>query len=307
MGHDQRFKELLQTFLREFLQLFFPDVEQALDFRKIEFLDNEVFTDLGDGSARRADVVAKLATRDGEPELVLIHCEVQAAPEKDLHARMFEYYALLRARYRLPVYPVAVFLRGGTEGLTTEEYRVHFFGKEIVRFRYQSVALARLDVEEYREGVGPVGAALAALMDTSRTPERAELKASLLLQILESGLDEARQLLLGNLIRTYLELSPDESERYRKLVARKEYRKVQDVEETWMDRVLRQGEEKGLRTGMTRGKQETLLVLLGQKFGEVPESLAARIRSIESDERLDGFLKRVLDATSLDDMGLDGA
>ena len=314
MGHDQRFKEFLQTFLQEFLRLFFPDIERALDFGKIEFLDKEVFTDLGDGSVRHADVVAKLATHDGEPELVLIHCEVQYRPEKDFGARMFEYYALLHARYRLPVYPIVVHLRGGLAGLTREEYRVRLLGDEIVRFRYRNVELARLDVEEYRSGVGPVGAALAALMDTSRTQERAKLRASLLLQIVDSGLDEARQLLLGNLVTTYLELSEEEQRRYRKLVGRKEYRKVQDVEETWMDKVLRQGREEGrevgleegLRSGVTRGKQETLLAQLAKKFGLVPDAVEKRIRAIESDEELDRFLARILSATSLQEMGLDG-
>ncbi len=65
MGHDQRFKEFLQTFLQEFLKLFFPDVERRLDFRNIEFLDKEVFTNLVEGSSRRADVVAKLTTHEG--------------------------------------------------------------------------------------------------------------------------------------------------------------------------------------------------------------------------------------------------
>ncbi len=40
------------------------------------------------------------------------------------------------------------------------EFLKHFFGREILRFRYESVQLARLDVEEYPKGVGPVGAAL---------------------------------------------------------------------------------------------------------------------------------------------------
>ncbi len=67
MGHDQRFKEFLQTFLQEFLQLFFPDVEQRIDFRSVEFLDKEVFTNLAEGSSRRADHVAKLTNAtDGQ-------------------------------------------------------------------------------------------------------------------------------------------------------------------------------------------------------------------------------------------------
>ena len=82
-------------FLRDFLELFFPDVERRLDFGNVEFLDKEVFTDFPEGSSRRADVVAKLATHDGKPELVLIHVEVQSGQEKEFPARMFEYYALL--------------------------------------------------------------------------------------------------------------------------------------------------------------------------------------------------------------------
>ena len=300
-------------FLRDFFQLFFPDVERRLDFGNVEFLDKEVFTDFPEGSSRRADVVAKLATHDGKPELVLIHVEVQASHNKEFPARMFEYYALLGARYNIPVFPIVVYLYGGREGLTTEEYRIHLFEDEILRFRYRCVELARLDVEEYRRGVGPVGAALGALMDSSRTPERAELRVSLLLQVIESGLDEARQLLLGNLVENYLELSAEEWERYRRLVARKEYRKVQDVELTWMDKLLRQGEEKGreqgreegLQSGLMEGKRQTLLTLMHEKFGPLPETLKERVGALESLVELDVYLKRILTASSLEELGLE--
>ena len=308
MGHDQRFKEFLQTFLQDFLRLFFPEVERRLDFRSVEFLDKEVFTDLGEGSSRQADVVAKLATLDGHAELLLVHCEVQAKPERDFGARMLEYYSLLRARYRIPIFPVAVYLRGGSAGVSSEKHRVELFGQEILRFRYRSVALARLDAEEYRNGVGPVGAALAALMDTSKVPERAELRASLLLEIVESGLDDARQLLLGNLVTTYLELTEDERRRYRSLVSRKEYRKMQDVEETWLDKALRQGEEKGqkegLRSGIVLGKREALLAQLVAKFGPLPQELDSRIRAM-SEDVLDQWLGRILTANRLEEMEFD--
>ena len=305
MGHDQRFKEFLQTFLQEFLKLFFPDVERRLDFRNIEFLDKEVFTNLADGSSRRADVVAKIATRDGEPELVLVHIETQAEPRKDFQARMFEYYSLLWARHKIPVFPVVIYLHGGSKGLTSEECRAHVFGREIVRFRYESVPLARLDVEEYRKGVGPVGAALGALMDSSKTRERAQLRASLLLQIVESDFDEARQLLLANIIETYLELSAEEWKRYRRLVSRKEHRKVQDVDETWMDKLLRQGEEKGREEGLLEGKRQTLLTLMERKFGPLPATVTAHVQSIESAEVFDRLLEQILTASTLEEMQLD--
>ena len=41
---------------------------------------------------------------------------------------MFQYYALLRFKYGVPVFPVAVYLQGG-KGLADEEYREMLFGK----------------------------------------------------------------------------------------------------------------------------------------------------------------------------------
>jgi hypothetical protein len=44
MGNDQLFKELLQRFLSDFVELFFPEVHKRLNFSKVTFLDKEVFT-----------------------------------------------------------------------------------------------------------------------------------------------------------------------------------------------------------------------------------------------------------------------
>jgi hypothetical protein len=213
MGHDQRFKEFLQAFLQEFLKLFYPRVEERLDFREIEFLDKEVFTDLAEGSRREADLIAKLRTQQGRPELVLIHVEVQTRRKRNVPARMFEYYSLLWSRHKLPIFPIVIYLRGGDKGLATEEYHREIFGYEVLRFRYESVRLARLDAEEYRRKDSPVGAALGALMDRSRTRSPEELRASLMLRVARGKLDDARQFLLVNLIETYFELTAEQRQR----------------------------------------------------------------------------------------------
>ena len=38
IDHDRLFKELLETFFAEFMQLFFPDAYQAIDFTHLKFL-----------------------------------------------------------------------------------------------------------------------------------------------------------------------------------------------------------------------------------------------------------------------------
>lgn len=78
MPHDQLFKELLQAFFREFMELFFADVAARLDFSQVTFLDKETFTDVPQGDQREADLVAQVYTLDGEPEIILTHIEVEA-------------------------------------------------------------------------------------------------------------------------------------------------------------------------------------------------------------------------------------
>ena len=315
MGHDQRFKEFLHAFLRDFLKLFFPRVEKRLDFQSTEFLDTEVFTELHDGRRREADVVAKLETRDGNPKRVLIHIEIQTRPERNLNERMAEYYSLLRSRYKLPIFPIVVYLHGGRTGPAIEEYREELWETEFLRFRYNGVWLARLNAEEYVERDPPAGAALAALMDRSdksRRRDLASLRVSMLSRVVESGLDEGRQLLLIDLIETYFPLSAEQMESYQRLVSRKEHRKVQDVELTWAEKLMEkgratgraEGRAEGRETGLIDGKREALVSLLTAKFGPLTVGVTKRVESIDSLNTLDAMLERVLTATSLEEMKL---
>src|SRR5207302_742646 len=108
-AHDQLFKDLLRAFFREFVELFFPDVAQRLEFTRAVPRDKELFTDVPRGKQRELDLVTEVPTREGKPEVVLIHVEVESG-RRPMGARMHEYYMLLRLRLRLPVLPVVIYL-----------------------------------------------------------------------------------------------------------------------------------------------------------------------------------------------------
>jgi len=294
MRHDQLFKAVLERLLQSFLELFFPEVAARLDFETLRFVDKEVFANVPEGEVREADVVARLETREGAPEIVLVHVEVQARPETEFARRMFEYYALLRLHHRLPVFPVVLYLRGGPAS-AVEEYQEELFGEEQLRFRYRSVALARLSAEEY-VGASPLGAALSALMRGGKTRDRPLFQREMLSRVLESELDDVLKYLLVNVIETYFRLSGEEVERFRRLISGKEYRKMQEEELTYFDEL----ELKGL----LKGKRETLLRLLAAKFGPLPDDMATKITAIGSATELDTYLDRVLTATSLEEIGV---
>jgi hypothetical protein len=254
------------------LELFFPAVAEWLDFGALAFLDKELFADLPQGPTREADVVGRLETRDGEPEIVLVHIEVQSRPKKDFAKRKFEYSALLWLRDRAPIFPVVLYLQGGN-GLTDEEWELSLFGRELFRFRYASVGLAGLRAEEYVE-TGPLGVALAVLMSRRKSADLVVLEASLQRRVAKSGLDDLRKFLLLNVIETYSKLSADERARLERLISRKEYRTVQEVKQTWSDRMREEG--------IIEGKRETLLRQLTAKFGPLSPEVIAKVKAVSS-------------------------
>lgn len=162
MDHDQRFKNLIQTFFEDFLLLFFKDWAERLDASAVEWLDKEVFPDPPEGERRILDLVGKLPTRQEVPGqrpgeanqwLALVHIEIES-PDKvtPLRPRMFEAYVQLRRQHQLPVLPIGLYLRVGLQGLGIDAYEEHFWELRPVRFEYLYVGLPALDAVEYVQG-----------------------------------------------------------------------------------------------------------------------------------------------------------
>jgi hypothetical protein len=290
MPHDQLFKELLRAFFHEFLALFFPRAAARLDFSRVTFLDKEVFTDFPEGNLREPDLVAQVYTLDGVSELVLLHIEVQAKREHGFSFRMFEYYALLRLRYRIPVFPAVIYLAPGAGGLTEETYTEALFEQDILSFTYGVVGLPDLSADDYRELDNPLASGLSALMKPAQVG-RALQKVLSLKKALDSPVDEARKSLLTYVIDTYLKLSEQEEEEFDRLSEQQAWQEVAEMVNVheWI---------------RTDGERKTLVKIVRAKFGNLSEPVIAKIEAIETEAELDKMLERILKANSLDETGL---
>ena len=130
ISHDQLFKQVLEAFLPDFLSLFDPTTAARLDpLTPPIFRNAEVFTDIPQGERRIADIVAEVRTLDGNPELVIVHVEIQREREPDFSFRMWQYYVALRQRENMPVIPIALVFYAGREGIAREEYEEAVFGE----------------------------------------------------------------------------------------------------------------------------------------------------------------------------------
>ncbi|HEX9723832.1 MAG TPA: DUF4351 domain-containing protein [Vicinamibacteria bacterium] len=139
--------------------------------------------------------------------------------------------------------------------------------------------------------------------------DRAGLMAAMLERVAGSGLNETLKHLLVNVIKTYFVLTAEDAESYRRLIERKEFRAVQEVELTWADKLIEkgreqgreEGREEGLEAGVIEGKRRTLVRQLSAKFGDLPEEITIRAETM-SESELDSILDRLLTATTLDEL-----
>jgi Putative transposase, YhgA-like len=98
ISHDQNFKELISTFFLEFLELFVPDLAQAIAPDSIRFLPQEYFADLVEGDEKIIDLLVEVKLA-GQDKTFLFHLEAQSYSESQIGRRMFYYLARLHQNY----------------------------------------------------------------------------------------------------------------------------------------------------------------------------------------------------------------
>ena len=157
--HDGLFKELLRTFFAEFVAAFLPNMAQYLEPDSIEFLDKELIRDIAARRKHTVDILVKARFR-GEETFFLVHVENQAKTEADFPERMFDYFSWLRAKYRLPIYPVVIFSFAEPQRPEPNRFRVDFPGERVLNFRYKVIQLNRLPLAQVSQAAESGGGSI---------------------------------------------------------------------------------------------------------------------------------------------------
>ena len=97
-------------------------------------------------------------------------------------------------------------------------------------------------------------------------------------------------------METYVQLDAAAQEEYDALLAEEGHEEVATMEMTWADRLRQEGFE--------AGKRDLLLEQLERRFRPLPQTTVQRVSSLTSSDELSRLAARVLDAPSLDDLGL---
>ena len=213
-------------------------------------------------------------------------------------------YAMqLWLEHERPVVPIVVFMKGGKPDVTREEVRIEVFGHRFLSFWFLAFGLKRSQPARYLARPEPLAWGLAALMREG-APTRARHRIACLEPVVKADLTDRQRYLLVNCAESYIELDQTAWEEYEALLAEKGNEEVAMMEMTWAGRIAHEARESALQEGREEGKRDLLLEQLERRFGPLSQTTVKRVRGLTSSEELSRLAARVLDAPSLEDLGL---
>ncbi|MCM3741499.1 Rpn family recombination-promoting nuclease/putative transposase [Oceanobacillus luteolus] len=255
MKHDQLYKELINTFFKEFIEAFFPDVYEHLDFQAIKPISEEVYTDVLQGENRRLDIVVETKLRNTDV-VIIVHIEPQSYVQREFHERMFRYFSLLYNKYRKPIVPIAVF--SYKENWEKNRYTMEFPFFHVLTFHYLTLHLRKKNWRDYIRSDNPAAAALLSKMGYNED-EKIEVKKEFLRMITRMELDPARQRLIYGFFETYLKLSKKEEDKLMEEIRNlPEAEKILEIPISYEEK----GKELGKEIGKEIGKKEVATEML---------------------------------------------
>ncbi|WP_394794650.1 Rpn family recombination-promoting nuclease/putative transposase [Armatimonas sp.] len=291
VDHDRLFKELLTTFFVEFVEAFLPDVHAYLEPESIVFLDKEIFMDITEGNRYESDIVVQ-AKFQGRDAFFLLIVENQSTPQSEFPDRMFNYVGRFWEKYRLPIYPVALFSYDQPLKLAPNMFSMEFPGFVVIQFQFRAIQLNRLSWKDYAKKRNPAATALMVKMQIPKE-ERVKVRLECLRLIATLRLDPARSQLIAGFVRTYLQMTrPELVELQREvgLLPREEQNTMMTLTNEWIEL----GEEKGRTQGRSDEARSLVLRLGTKRFGGPEASTLAALEAADL-ARLEVLVDRLLE------------
>lgn len=162
--HDQLYKELINTFFQEFLEAFFPEIHESLDFQQIKPLSEEVYTNLLDGDVRWLDIVIETTLKQTDV-MIIVHIEPQSYYQPNFNERMYQYFSLLYNKYQNPIIPIAVLSHD--ESWEENQFTMDAPSFRVLTFNYLTLHLQKKNWRDYIHSNNPIAAALLSKMGYS--------------------------------------------------------------------------------------------------------------------------------------------
>ncbi len=305
--YDIRHKETLRLFLREYFELFFPELASKMNFETAEFLDKELLAiqefDLDTTSVdveRITDALILIEIElDGGKEWILIHWEQESVKKNQSAKRYFKYFCGIYFKHDKLVFPIVMFTDDAVWKKPIENcYKLSLFNFPIVDYKYQLIKLKNFTSSEFEKKIpgNPLAAAYLPLTKYGKS-ERPLIKAKAIQGIAITVQNSVKQTVLMSLIEASIQLNKDEDKEFKEIISKninyKGAKMLQTVEEL--------GIEIGREQGIEEGSKSTVVRILNKKFKHIDESIKKQIEELERNE-LDNLAEDLIDMSSIEDL-----
>ena len=193
--YDSPWKEILDKYFDQFLQLCFPELYQAIDWRTPpKMLDKELqqIAQESETGERIVDKLVEVRLLSGQLEWLLVHLEIQSQPSEAFARRMFVYFYRITDKFNKPVVSLAV-LQDTNPDWNPQQYEQSLFGCR-VGFEFPTVKLLQFEnrLDELEKSENPFATVKLAHLMTLKTVgnpvDRSQWKLRLLKPLYRQGM-----------------------------------------------------------------------------------------------------------------------
>jgi hypothetical protein len=301
IDYDSPWKEVLDYYFAEFMDFFFPQAYNDIDWTKNpKPLDKELqqITPDAELGKRIADKLIEVCRYNGEETWVLVHVEIQSQREADFAQRMYIYNYRIFDRYKRSVVSLAVL------GDTSKNWRPNNYGHNLwgCRVEFEFPIIKLLDYQdkwqELEKSRNPFAIVVMAHLKVQESrgdfQNLKRWKIALIKHLYEIGYQENDILKLFRFIDWLIQLPEElENEFWYEIEQYEGGRHMPYV--TSVERIgIKKGFEQGIKQGIELG--------LELKFGSEGLLIMPEISEIDDLDVLKAIQSGIKTAKTLDDL-----
>jgi len=209
INHDLLFKKLLELYFEPFLEAFYPQLHEKLDFTHQKLLSEEFIADAQTGQRYIADFVIESKLKNTNKK-VIIHIEPQSYNQANFNERMYIYHGLLYAKHQQPIISIALLTHESEQYTNTFKQNI----LDLTKFShsFSSLHLPSKHWRDYVEQENIVSATFMSLMMYDRK-DKVDLTFTFMRILQEAKLSEHELEFLYGFFHTYVKLTKEEEEK----------------------------------------------------------------------------------------------
>lgn len=293
--YDSPWKIALDDYLEEFLDFYFPQVSELIDWQiEPKSLDSEFQAVVKDSQLgkNRADKLVEVMLKEGSKRLLNIHIEVQSQKDTHFERRMFTYHYRIFDKYGKAPLSLAV-LADTNSKWQPSSYQYELLNNRL-SFEFGTVKLLNYEpqLESLMTSNNAFALLTAAHLITKRTKHnpqaRKESKLTLVRLLYKNSWKKEKIVKFFAILDWLMQLPPIEALEFNEqLIKLEEEHKMQYI--TSVERI---GIQKGLMQGLAQGIEDNLhqnvinlrnnLNLTAEKIAEALEVPLEKIKQILS-------------------------